>query len=124
MLYKGADTEVKEPLKRAVGEFFDRYDQLPGVNTLDLVVSSNLVLHNEELNSFSLFFGNDLELSARGDLRLGSLHSIHSISDLADVPHNFELEDFRRSFQAIFPNTKVVVHSVALRKGMIPVSSR
>ena len=111
--YKGEGTEVKKTLERAVEEFLDRYRGRKGDSSIDLVVSANLVLYHERLKTYSLFFGNGLQLTRKGDVNTNTVYSLRSQTDLRDVPSAFALEDFRESFQQIFDDTEVSVHSIA-----------
>lgn len=112
--YRGeTKTDSLTPLYRAVEEFLLRYSAHRGDSSIDLVISANLVLYHEEQRTFSLYYGNDMQLSSRGDLKVGRVYRVRSIGDLTKIPQSFNLEDFRESFQLIFSDTKVVVHSLA-----------
>ena len=102
---------VKKELLRAFATFLPLYPE----GEFEVSVTANAVLQSQRESSFSLFYGLDYEPEDRprnSPLAVLKLHKVDNLSDVADLPTSFPVEDFDRAFRESLPDTTVFVKEI------------
>lgn len=76
-----------------------------------MVLSANAVLRGRSNNkpSWSVYFGYDYVTNGERSVQMGEVHLIHAPSQAADLPNQFKLKTFSKTFHRIFSDTTVSV---------------
>lgn len=98
---------------------FTRLFALRGNNrdAFEVVVTFNAVLHSQDTQTFSLFYGTDHRennrMGAARELSYGNTFVVRDLSDVTAVlPHQFNAENLIETHLRAFPNSNVRVHTI------------
>ena len=105
---------IRSTLRRVFFDLF-REHTLGGDSGFEVVVTFNAVLSHSAGPSFSLFYGHDHRASnvagAAPELKYGSTTLVKLLSDVDNIPTDFEQAALLRSHQRAFESSSVSIHS-------------
>jgi hypothetical protein len=107
-------TTIRSTLRRIFFDLF-REHTLGGESGFEVVVTFNAVLSHSAGPSFSLFYGHDHRASniagAAPELKFGTTTLVKLLSDVDNIPTEFDQATLLRSHQRAFESSSVSIHS-------------
>lgn len=97
--------DYQEHLRNGFLTLFNLY----GPGYFDVSVTANVVLQSNLDHRFSVFYGQDF---SDRSYDFGAPQVVRNLGDVADIPTDFNVDDFEGVFFANFENTEVSVHSI------------
>ena len=97
--------------------FIDLFQELPvnGIDGFEVVITYNVILHNQDSGTYSLFYGQDHRRDNAGGAARELGHSrsfvVRNLLDVDQIPTQFNEQTLMNEHQNTFDHSNVSIHS-------------